>query len=103
MATPEHHLFVCGSFRANGSPAGACAKKESLQLVQYLQEEVDSRGLQGVVVSMTGCLNCCVNGPVVIDYPSGHWYKGVTEDVADVILEAIENGAEAPEEHLIKA
>ena len=45
MTTPTHHLFVCGSFRANGTPAGACVKKESLQLVQYLQEEVDSRGL----------------------------------------------------------
>jgi (2Fe-2S) ferredoxin len=101
MTTPTHHLFVCGSFRANGTPAGACVKKESLQLVQYLQEEVDSRGLQGVVVSMTGCLNCCVNGPVVIDYPSGHWYKGVTEEVADEILEAIESGSGVAEAHLI--
>ena len=96
----SHHLFVCGSFRANGAPAGACAKKQSLALVQHLQEEVDSRGLPGVVVSMTGCLNCCVNGPVVVDYPSGHWYKGVTENAADSILDAIENGSVA-EEHLL--
>jgi (2Fe-2S) ferredoxin len=100
MPTPAHHLLVCGSFRANGSPAGACAKKASLALVQHLQEEVDSRALPGVVVSMTGCLNCCVNGPVVIDYPAGHWYKGVTEDAADAILDAIENNTVA-EEHLI--
>ena len=96
----NHHLFVCGSFRANGAPAGACAKKQSLALVQHLQEEVDSRDLQDVVVSMTGCLNCCVNGPVVIDYPAGHWYKGVTEDTADAILDAIENGAVA-EDYLL--
>jgi (2Fe-2S) ferredoxin len=100
MNTPNHHLFVCGSFRANGAPAGACAKKQSLALVQHLQEEVDSRGLPGVVVSMTGCLNCCVNGPVVVDYPAGHWYKGVTEDAADAILDAIENGTVA-EEYLL--
>lgn len=100
MDKPEHHLFVCGSFRANGSPAGACAKKESLALVQHLQEEVDSRGLGSVAVAMTGCLNCCVNGPVVIDYPAGHWYKGVTPDIADEILEAIENGTVA-EKYLI--
>ncbi len=95
MDKPEHHLFVCGSFRANGTPQGNCAKKESLALVQYLQEEVDSRGLSGVLVSMTGCLNCCVNGPVVVDYPAGHWYHSVTPDVADGILDAIENGAVA--------
>jgi (2Fe-2S) ferredoxin len=100
MPTPAHHLFVCGSFRATGAPAGACAKKQSLALVQHLQEEVDSRGLSGVLVSMTGCLNCCVNGPVVIDYPSGHWYKGVTEEAADAILDAIEND-EVAEEFLL--
>ena len=102
MSTPEHHLFVCGSFRANGTPAGACVKKASLAVVQHLQEEVDSRGLSGVLVSMTGCLNCCVNGPVVVDYPSGNWYKGVTEEAADAILDAFENGTIA-EEYLIKS
>lgn len=102
MSTPAHHLFVCGSFRANGTPAGTCFKKSALALVQHLQEEVDSRSLGDVMVSMTGCLNCCVNGPVVVDYPSGHWYKGVTEDVADEILDAIENGTVA-EAHLIKS
>ena len=95
MQKPAHHLFVCGSFRANGTPAGACVKKESLALVQYLQEEVDSRGLAGVLVSMTGCLNTCINGPVLIDYPAGHWYKGVTPDAADDILDAIENNSVA--------
>lgn len=95
MTSPEHHLFVCGSFRANGSPAGACAKKESLALVQQLQEEVDSRGLGNVMVSMTGCLNCCVNGPVVVDYPAGNWYKGVTAAAAEEIIDAIENGSVA--------
>ncbi len=101
MSSPAHHLFVCGSFRANGTPAGACVKKASLALVQHLQEEVESRGLSDVMVSMTGCLNCCVNGPVVIDYPSGHWFKGVTTDIADEILDAIENGTVA-EAYLIK-
>lgn len=100
MQKPEHHLFVCGSFRANGAPAGACAKKASLALVQHLQEEVDSRGLSGVMVSMTGCMNCCVNGPVLVDYPAGHWYKNVTTDAADEILDAIDNGT-VGEAHLI--
>lgn len=100
MDKPAHHLFVCGSFRANGTPQGNCAKKESLQLVQHLQGEIDERGIEGVAVAMTGCLNCCVNGPVVIDYPSGHWYKGVTPAIADEILDAIENGTVA-EAHLV--
>ena len=100
MDKPAHHLFVFGSFRANGTPQGNCAKKESLQIVQKLQAEVDERELEGVSVAMTGCLNCCVKGPVVIDYPSGHWYAGVTPAIADAILDAIEHGTVA-EEHLI--
>lgn len=100
MDKPQHHLFVCGSFRANGTPQGNCVKKESLQLVQHLQGEIDDRGIEGVAVAMTGCLNCCVNGPVVIDYPSGHWYKGVTPAIADEILDAIEAGTVA-EAHLV--
>ncbi|MBI5380688.1 MAG: (2Fe-2S) ferredoxin domain-containing protein [Opitutae bacterium] len=102
MEKPAHHLFVCGSFRANGAPAGACVKKDSLALVQYLQEEVDSRGLTGVLVSMTGCLNACVHGPVVIDYPAGHWYKNVTPSAAEEILDAIENDTVA-EAHLMRS
>ena len=100
MDKPEHHLFVCGSIRANGTAQGNCFKKESLQLVQHIQSEVDEREMQGIAVAMTGCLNCCVNGPVVIDYPSGNWYKGVTPAIANEILDAIEAGTVA-EAHLV--
>ena len=52
MEKPTHHLFVCGSFRANGTPQGNCAKKNALSLVQHLQEEVDSRDLGGSVAAL---------------------------------------------------
>jgi (2Fe-2S) ferredoxin len=48
--------------------------------------------LSGVEVSMTGCLNMCNRGPVVIDYPSGHFYEKATEELIDEILDAIEDG-----------
>ena len=68
--------------------------------MQHIQSEVDEREMQGIAVAMTGCLNCCVNGPVVIDYPSGNWYKGVTPAIANEILDAIEAGTVA-EAHLV--
>ncbi len=40
-------------------------------------------------------------GPVMIDYPSGHWYQGVNEAAIDAILDAIEEDRVA-EEHLMK-
>jgi (2Fe-2S) ferredoxin len=37
----------------------------------------------------------------MIDYPSGHWYKGLNEEAVDEILDAIEEDRVA-EEYLIK-
>jgi len=101
MSKPAHHLFVCGSFRANGTPQGVCQKKDSISLIQYLQGEIEERGLEGVEVAMTGCMNTCAKGPIVIDYPAGHWYGGVTTSVCDAILDAIESGSGCAEPHLL--
>ncbi|KOR30045.1 ferredoxin [Achromatium sp. WMS2] len=90
MVKPTHHIFVCGSFRPTGSQ-GICHKKNSLSLLQYLEEEAAERGLDGVMVSSTGCLKSCDNGPIVIVYPHNVWYHEVDETSADEILDAIEN------------
>ena len=94
MIKPTHHIFVCGSFRANGAQ-GVCHKKESASLLQYISQEAADRGLDGVMVSSTGCLKLCDHGPVVVVYPEGSWYGKVNEEVADAILEAIENNTVA--------
>lgn len=102
MQKPEHHLLVCGSFRATGAQ-GVCHKKESQQLLQYLTEEANDRGLEGLMISSTGCLKLCDNAPVVIVYPEGKWFKNVNEEVADSILDWLEEGKEVPEEHVLAA
>lgn len=92
MIKPEHHLFICGSARASGELKGACCNKDSVALLSYTQGEVQDRMLGGVEVSMTGCLNMCTRGPVVIDYPSGRYYEKADESLIDEILDAIEDG-----------
>ncbi|MCB1125621.1 MAG: (2Fe-2S) ferredoxin domain-containing protein [Verrucomicrobiae bacterium] len=99
MTKPTHHIFVCGSFRATGAQ-GVCHKKDSSQLLQYFEEEATDRGLDGVMVSSTGCLKLCDRGPVVVVYPEGTWYQSVTEEVADEILDAIEQDTVA-EAHVL--
>ena len=96
MQKPTTHIFVCGSFRANGAQ-GVCHKKESATLLQYLSQEAADRGLDGVMVSSTGCLKLCDQGPVVIVYPEGAWYGKVNEAIADAILDAVEKGTVADE------
>jgi (2Fe-2S) ferredoxin len=92
MNKPKHHLFVCGSFRVSGEAKGVCHKKESHNLLSYLQSEVQDRMLDGVEIGSAGCLNACSMGPVMIDYPTGHWYGRLTEEAIDEILDSIEEG-----------
>ena len=93
MQKPEHHFFVCASFRASGEPQGICNSKGSCDLLGYLENEIIDRGLDAMVTS-TGCLKLCDKGPVMIDYPSGRWYGGVDQKKIDAILDAIEDGAD---------
>ena len=96
MRKPKHHIFVCGSFRANGAPQGVCSKKDSMQLLQYLEQELADRGLSGVVVSSTGCLKVCDRGPAIVIYPENWWYGGVeSESQLDEIIDALEEGKAA--------
>jgi len=76
---------------------GKCIKKDSMQLIPYLEEELEDRGLNAMVTT-TGCLNLCDDGPVLIVYPQGHWYRKVESEAAvDAILDSLESGTTAGE------
>ena len=92
MDKPQHHLFICGSARVTGELKGACKKHDSIDLLSYAQNEVMDRMMEGVEVSMTGCLNICGRGPIVIDYPTGAFYEKADEELLDEILDAIQEG-----------
>lgn len=101
MQKPKHHIFVCASFRASGEPQGVCNKKGSIGFLPYLQEGLSDRGMEDVVVSMTGCLKICDRGPAMVVYPEGYWYGKVdSEDIIDEILDALAEG-KAVEGYLI--
>jgi len=75
-------------------------KKNSLDFIPYIEEEIADRGLDAMV-SSTGCLKYCEEGPVMVIYPQGYWYGGVTgEAIVDEILDALEEGKPA-EEYLL--
>jgi (2Fe-2S) ferredoxin len=96
MQKANHHIFVCGSFRANGTPQGVCNKKNSMGLLQYLVQELADRCLTDVAVSNTGCLKLCDSGPVMIIYPENWWYGKVeSESDIDKIIDALERGKPA--------
>lgn len=92
MKKPAFHILVCNSYRIAGDAQGACNRKGAQSMIQYFTENAADRGLD-VVVSATGCLNVCAQGPVVVVHPQNLWYGGITtEEQMDEILDAMEAG-----------
>jgi (2Fe-2S) ferredoxin len=92
MNKPQHHIFVCASFRAGGDPKGVCHKKGSIPLLPYIENEILDRGLDAQLTS---------TGPVMVVQPAGHWYGNIdSEEAVDEILDAVEDG-EVAENYLI--
>ena len=91
MKKPNIHILVCNSYRISGGAQGACNKKNAPGLIQYLTEGAADRSLD-VVVTSTGCLNVCAQGPVIVVHPQNIWYGGIeNEDQMDELLDALEN------------
>lgn len=93
MNKPKHHILVCSSSRINGQQKGFCLSKDSVRIIGRFLEEIADRELEDeIMVTNTGCLSLCTKGPIVIIYPEGIWYGGVTDDDVEDILDALENG-----------
>ncbi len=96
MQKPDYHIFVCASFRGTEA-LGKCIKKDSMNLMQYLETECSDRGLNAMVTS-AGCMKLCDQGPVMVVYPQAYWYGEITgEEAIDEILDALEEGRPAKE------
>ncbi|MFI4913210.1 MAG: (2Fe-2S) ferredoxin domain-containing protein [Sedimentisphaeraceae bacterium JB056] len=99
MPKPECHILICNSYRLNGQPQGVCNKKDAIELLQMTEEGVLERDISALVTS-TGCLKACEEGPVMVIYPQGWWYAKVDEDRLEEILDALEEG-EPVEDYLL--
>lgn len=94
MVSPKYHIFVCTSCRTNGKQQGFCYSKKSVDVVNAFIEEINDRDLTGdVMINNTGCFGICDRGPIVVIYPEGTWYGGVTpDDVEEIMDKHIEGG-----------
>lgn len=92
MKKPDYHILVCNSYRVAGSAQGFCNKSGATDLLQYISEECQDRGIDAVVTS-TACFSVCAQGPIVVVHPLNAWYGKVTgEAEIDKILDALEEG-----------
>jgi (2Fe-2S) ferredoxin len=78
---PAHkHVLVCRGPRCNTAGAGRAAAHLSDQLNQHNLED------DAILVAQTGCLFPCNLGPMMVVYPDGVWYCGLTEQSVDRIV-----------------
>lgn len=94
MMTPKYHVFLCTSCRPNSTQNGMCAKRGSSGLLGALMMEVEDRDLTGdVMINNTGCFGVCQNGPLMVVYPEGIWYRDLdVEKIARIVESHFEKG-----------
>jgi len=92
----QHHLFVCTNQRAPGAPRQCCANAGAAEARDRAKQRIQQLKLAApgkVRVNMAGCMERCEEGPVMVVYPEGIWYRYASiADVDEIIDEHIVNG-----------
>jgi len=74
------HVLVCGNVD--------CAERGSLALIDELRRLVKQAGIAADVrVTRTGCMGRCGEGPTLVVYPDGVWYRGVDSTDAAALVD----------------
>jgi (2Fe-2S) ferredoxin len=90
MEAYSHHVLVCtGSFCSPNRQGRALYS----QLASLLQREGLLFGPARVKRGETPCLGVCIGGPIVVVYPDGIWYGGVTPELLErIVVEHLKQG-----------
>ncbi len=92
----EFHVFVCTNRRPPGHVRGSCAAKGSEALRDYMKARAKELGIPGVRINTAACLDRCEQGPCIVIYPEGIWYRvNTTADVDNVLATHLQAGQRA--------
>ncbi|MBZ5657743.1 MAG: methyltransferase domain-containing protein [Acidobacteriia bacterium] len=86
------HLFVCTQQKPEGVPS--CPASGAFAVLDALDREIQARGLNHEVQLTTcGCMGLCDEGPVMVVYPAGVWYRHMQgSDVSEIVETHLRDG-----------
>lgn len=89
----KSHLFICTNIKPGNK--NCCGTDSSESMLAYAKQKAKSLGMtkdMGYRISSSGCMGRCKLGPVMVEYPSGKWYKYNTlEDIDQLLLSILNN------------
>ena len=87
----SHHLLLC----ATSEKSSCCNYEDGIASWNKLKKIIKDLGLdninrpQGVVLrSKVDCLRVCKDGPILLIWPDGIWYRNVNETRIEVIIQS---------------
>jgi len=80
----QRHLFVCGG-------PDCCEDAAGEQTWQYVKDRMKALKITGAdgpaYRTKVKCLRVCTQGPIALVYPEGAWYRHVTPENAERIIQ----------------